>query len=475
MDERLISAAEAALWRADLVSETATVLVALSGGADSVALLLTMLELRKKHGIRVLAAHVEHGLRGNASLSDAAFCEALCKRLHVSYTCDHASLSGNMSDTGVEAAARDARYTALLSRAKTNAADAILLAHHQDDQAETVLQRLLRGSGARGLAGMDESTIRENVLLIRPFLSLPKQVLIDALAGEAYRTDESNLSPVCQRNRIRLEIMPKLIEENPASIGHIAQTAVLLRLDENCLQKAADAVLQESLIDKPPYFCLHKEAVLLADAAVALRALRSFAERGMQLGGSLPEERSLSAADSLMLLKLLSAPENSVCNLPGALHALVTQGFIHLTSMDGDAPLRDVPLLPPQALDTELSSLPFGDIALHKMPYAPGGICPDGKHTVALTRSLLQTAVLRQPRPGDMIHPFGAAGSKPLRRYLIDQKLDQPFRRHLPLIANGKEVLWAIGVGAAESTRITHEPSVLFTLQGTLPWLHVKL
>jgi len=244
MDEQLVSAAEAALGRAGIAGKAATVLVALSGGADSVALLLAMLELKKKSGLNVYAAHVEHGLRGKESLTDAAFCQALCKRLNVPFTCDHAELAGGMDAAGAEAAAREARYTLLLARAKACGAGALLLAHHQDDQAETVLQRLLRGSGARGLRGMEEIATRDGVTLIRPFLSLPKQVLIDALEGKAYRTDKTNLSPVCQRNRIRLEIMPKLAEENPAAIQHIAQSAALLRLDEACLQTQADRLLE---------------------------------------------------------------------------------------------------------------------------------------------------------------------------------------------------------------------------------------
>jgi tRNA(Ile)-lysidine synthase len=474
MDERLVSAAEAVLGHAGVLSPKATVLVALSGGADSVALLLTALRLQKKHGLAVRAAHVEHGLRGDASLADAAFCEALCKRLRVPFTCDHAELAGDMAAAGAEAAAREARYRLLTARAKECGADALLLAHHMDDQAETVIQHLLRGSGARGLSGMEEITARDGVTICRPFLSLPKQTLIDALGKTPYRTDESNLAPVCQRNRLRLKIMPLLAEENPAAAAHIAQAAQLFRLDEACLQRQADQLLSDTLLQKPPYFCLRKNALLGADAAIALRALRRFAELGMGACGEPLDELSLPAGDSLALLKLLNAPENTVINLPGALHATVTEHFVHLTRMADDVPLQDVPLLPPQSADTDMQSLLFGDIALHMMPHTPGGVCPDGKRTVVLTRSLLKTAVLRQPRPGDAIRPFGADGSKPLRRYLTDQKLDPPFRKHLPVVASGKNVLWAIGVGAAESTRIVCEPSILFTLQGELPWLNTK-
>ncbi len=467
----MISAAEAVLGRAGALSKGAAVLAALSGGADSVALLLTLLELQNKHGVAVYAAHVEHGLRGADSLADAAFCEALCKRLSVPFTCDHAELTGGMDSAGAEAAAREARYRLLLARAKERGADALVLAHHQDDQAETVLQRLLRGSGARGLSGMEEIACRDGVTILRPFLSLPKQTLIEALHGEPYRTDESNLQPVCQRNRIRLAVMPMLTEENPAAAAHIAQSARLLRIDEDCLQRQANQLLNDALIDRPPYFCLRKDRLLEADEAVRLRALRRFAELGQSAIGTQPDELSLSADDSLAILDLLSAPENTALNLPGALHALSTARFIHLTRMADDSPLHPVPPLPPQALGTDQPTVAFGEIALNMMPHAPGGVCPDGKRTVVLTRDLLKTAVLRLPKPGDTLQPFGTDGTKPLRRYLTDKKLDQPFRGFLPVVACGKQVLWAVGVGAAESTRMVHEPSILLTLQGELPWL----
>ena len=470
----MISAAEALLRRAGFLGSKATVLVALSGGADSVALLLTAAELRKQYGLTVYAAHVEHGLRGESSLADAAFCEALCGRLCVPFTCDHAELAGGMNAAGAEAAAREARYRLLIARAKERNADALLLAHHQDDQAETVLQHLLRGSGARGLRGMEEITRRDGVTLCRPFLRLPKQVLLDALAGEPYRTDESNREPVCLRNRIRLDVLPLLTAENPAAVRHIAQSAELLRMDEDCLQAQADRLLRSALTDTPPFFCLRRDALQTADAAIALRALRRYAELGLAAAGRETGELSLSAEDSLSLLALVSAPENTALNLPGALHATATARYIHLTRMEGNAPLWDAPAPRPLPLSAAKRSLRFGEIRLRVAPYAPGGELPDGRRSVALPNSLAQTAVLRRPLPGDTIRPFGAAGAKPFRRYLTDRKVDPPFRSFLPVIANGRQVLWAVGLGAAESTRMGQEPSVLFTLQGRLPWLNLK-
>jgi len=472
MNKQLIAAAEAVLRRADVDLSQATVLVALSGGADSVALLHTMLALRKRYGLTVCAAHVEHGLRGEESLADAAFCEALCKEHQVPFTCDHAQLAGDMQSAGAEAAARQARYALLLNRAKACGADALLLAHHQDDQAETVLQHLLRGSGARGLRGMEAIIHRDGVTVCRPFLSLSKQQLLDALDGKPYRSDASNHLPVCLRNRMRLYILPRLVDENPAAIAHIAQSADLLRLDEDCLQAQADQLLEDALIDKPPYFCLNKDTLQTASDAIVIRALRRFAELGLRACGSTPAEQSLSVTDSLALLHLVTAPDNTVVNLPGALHASVTEAFIHLTRMQGDAPLCPVPAPAPCAFGDTLQPVDFGDIQLLKAPYPSGRIHPDGQYTVVLTRELLAAAVVRWPKQGDTIHPFGADGSKPLRRWLIDKKLDQPFRKALPVVAIGRQILWAVGVGAAEETRVTDAPSVLLSLRGDVPWLY---
>ncbi|MDD3214259.1 MAG: tRNA lysidine(34) synthetase TilS, partial [Eubacteriales bacterium] len=281
MDEQILTAVETALNRAGLLRRGAVLLVALSGGADSVLLLRTVCALSEKHGFTVRAAHVEHGLRGESSLRDAEFCERLCKTLGVPFTCDHASLAGSMADAGAEARARDARYALLLARAK--GADALLLAHHQDDQAETVLAHLLRGSGARGLGGMRPVSRRDGVTVVRPLLDISKHAILTALGGLPYCEDESNALPCCQRNRLRTEAMPLLTRENPRAAAHMAQSAALLRMDDDYLQSLADARLNEALLDTPPFFCVRKAPLLSAPEAVAVRALRTAAERAMAL------------------------------------------------------------------------------------------------------------------------------------------------------------------------------------------------
>lgn len=476
MNEQIVTAVEVSLHRAGVLHRDAVFLAALSGGADSVALLLAMHTLAGRHGFAVRAAHVEHGLRGETSLRDAAFCQELCRSLGVPYTCDHAALTGDMHDAGVEARARAARYALLLHRARECKADALLLAHHQDDQAETVLAHLLRGSGARGLAGMRPCTRREGVLLVRPLLDVPKTAILEALGNQPYCMDESNVQLCCQRNRLRLTVLPMLTAENPQTLAHMAQSARLLAMDEDALTAQAETALAAALFDTPPYYCLRKERLTALPDAVALRVLRAFAQRGMETvlaadAQAAPEERALSAEDSLALLSLLHAPPGTDMNLPHGLRAVGTGRFIHLVRMADGAPLT------PKDTPEAMQSLPadgcvvFDGYEITVSPNPPeNGKAPDGASRVAVPLALLQNAALRTARPGDVVRPFGAPGSKPLRRYFTDQKIDLPFRARVPLLCVENRVLWAVGVGAAEETRLTREPAVWLSVSPPPPW-----
>ncbi len=477
MNEQLLSTAGAVLARAGLLRPDAVLLVALSGGPDSVALLRTMCALRDVRGFAVRAAHVEHGLRGEASREDARFCERLCASLSVPFTCDHAALDGGMTASGAEERAREARYALLIRRAKACGADALLTAHHLDDQAETVLGRLVRGGGARGLSGMREASAMDGVTVLRPFLNVSHQDILRALGDTPYREDESNALPCCQRNRLRTEVLPLLRRENPRAAEHIAQSARLLAMDEDCLAAQADALLKKALLAGPPFFCLRKQPLLSAPDAVAVRALRRFARLGMErlsarTGRPAPAEEAVSAADSLALLSLAKGPAGACLNLPFALKAQASECCVHLLRMADDAPLAPAPPPAPVAGLDGRRSLRFGGFSFRFSACEPGASPPpDGLRSVAVPASLLPRLTLRTALPGDRIHPFGAGGGKELRRYLTDRKVDAPFRPYLPLVCLSGEVLWAVGVGAAEGTRLDDRPAVRITVSGALPWL----
>lgn len=476
MNDRLTAAVADALHRAGLLRPGAHLLLALSGGPDSVALLYTLCALRGPQGLRISAAHVEHGLRGEASLADANYCEQLCRALDVPYTCAHAALSGGMDSPGAEARARDARYALLCAQARAHGADALLTAHHQDDQAQTVLMHLIRGSGARGLGGMRATGMRDGVLLLRPLLNIPHAMLLRTVDGIPVRTDESNLSPCCQRNRLRQTVLPLLTQENPHAAAHLAQCAALAALDEDCLSAQGEALLRTALVDFAPTLCVRRAPLAAAPPAVAARALRSLHRSAVDAvrGGSAPAgDTALSAADTLALVALLHTPDGCH-NLPPALRAETTARYLHLLRMADGSPLSPPPRTESVALGSDLPAcgraFTFAGLCFTLTAADPAQPPPDGLRAVEVPLTALASLRLRLPALGDRIRPFGAHGGKPLRRYLTDRKLDRPFRQWLPLLCMGGEVFWAVGLGAAEGTRRTDAPAARLTVEGLLPW-----
>lgn len=207
------------------------VVVGLSGGPDSVFLLYALHTLQVRMGFALRAVHVHHGIRGAEADRDESFSEELCAKLHIPFQAVHVTAPAYAAQQGLslEEAARILRYEALeVARQQMTTPTAwIAVAHHLDDQAETVLHNLVRGAGLRGLAGMEN---RRNHV-IRPLLSIKREDILKWLEQNkiAYVTDSTNADPHYTRNRIRSTVLPELREINPEASAHIAHSAALLR------------------------------------------------------------------------------------------------------------------------------------------------------------------------------------------------------------------------------------------------------
>lgn len=215
--------------------------VALSGGADSVALLLLV-------SPPVVAVHVHHGIRGAEADRDADFCRTLCRERNIPFTCLFADVPALAAKSGesLETAARRERYRLLEEFAKTSGASAVLTAHHADDQLETLLQHLLRGSGLRGMCGIPAVRALGDTQLVRPMLGVKKEDILAFLAarGQSYVTDSTNAKKNCQRNRLRLEVLPLLKAIAPDAAKKAAATAAHLSADEAYFTAAAAEFLR---------------------------------------------------------------------------------------------------------------------------------------------------------------------------------------------------------------------------------------
>jgi tRNA(Ile)-lysidine synthase len=232
------------------------VLVAVSGGADSVALVLAMDELMKEGrlGIEVTVAHLDHGLRGKAGREDARWVEALAEKLEFEVVLGRVSVRERavLANDNLEQAARRARYEFLAEAAATCGARVVLTGHTMDDQAETVLLRLMRGSGAEGLGGMeavralDESL---SLLLARPMLAWARRSETEGYCrerGVRFRADEMNEDESFARVRVRRKLLPLMESFNPRVVAALARSAQLLREDACVLKSAAEELLRRA-------------------------------------------------------------------------------------------------------------------------------------------------------------------------------------------------------------------------------------
>ena len=216
--------------------------VAFSGGADSTALLLCLYQLREQLAIDLRAVHVHHGIRGAEADRDAAFCKQICEKYGIPFQTVYVDVPAYARENrlSLETAARRLRYEALEQAAPEGE---IATAHHAGDNAETVLFHLLRGSGMKGLRGILPRSGR----IIRPLLYAEKSDILSFLqaCGETYVEDSTNFLPDSSRNRLRSELMPLLLRENPAALQTIARTAAILTEDEAYLSEEAEKAYRQ--------------------------------------------------------------------------------------------------------------------------------------------------------------------------------------------------------------------------------------
>lgn len=405
------------------------VLAAVSGGADSVALLALLREYARAGEIRLAAAHFEHGIRGEESLEDARFVQALCAdwgiECHMG-ACDVPALAAERR-VGLEQAARDARY-AFLRRVKAEiGADCIALAHHQDDQAETVLMHLLRGAGLRGASGM---RAREGDLY-RPLLAVPKRALTAYLAdvGIAWREDSTNAQTDTPRNRLRIAALPSLESDYPGAARALCRFAGIAAREDDYMAAQTAAFLHKNAEQTPVglRLCAANGDV---HEAIAMRAAH-------RLTG-------LDAEGCAMICALYAAPKGRVMLENGWLAEKTGNGLYLMRGavcFDGEWPLTGEGAY-------DLGAL--GRVTARQC----GEACRDGGERRVCVSAAALGAVFRTRRPGDRIRPLGMSGRMKLSDYLINRRVDRPMRDATVLLARGSDVLWAAGVGLSEDARL---------------------
>ena len=427
-----------------------TYFLGLSGGADSVALLMMLLPDARNGRIRLEAVHVNHGLRGAESDGDERFCTELCNKEGIPLHLFRADLAGRTD----EAAARAARYGFFRKLFSESKADALILAHHADDQAETFLMRLLRGSGPDGLECMKAEETVNGIRILRPMLGLRRDEIREALRadGITWREDSSNDDTAYLRNRVRHELVPVMESISGSATEKICRAAALIGTDNDTLNEEAGRILSRTAAGRR----LDAEELGQEPAALRSRVLRKW----WNAQGPVLDEHALSCEQTEALNGLLYAKKGKV-NLPGGMHAVRSGKYLFLQGDDSALP---------EPVTVSGSETIFGSHSLKETPSegSPG----DGKISQEVPAGFTRGCVIRTRRPGDRIRPFGSIGSRKLQDYLTDRKIAEPYRDLIPLLCRGNEVLLVCGVGAGNIPRMdTGTASVRLTWYGEMPWM----
>ena len=441
-----------------LIERGDTILVALSGGADSVALLHVLHALAPTLGFSLCAAHLNHGIRGVEADEDQAFVQRICGTLGVALltrNVDVPAAAAQQKQT-LEQAARACRYAFLREAAQTLGAGKIALAHHMNDQAETLLLHLARGSGLTGLTGMRP----QNQELIRPFLYCTRAQIEAYLAQESlpYRTDSTNLVAEYTRNRLRLDIIPAFeAHVNPAFVKALCSAAELLLADETYLDSLARDALTSAKTAKGydrhalsalAYPLLSRTVrIALADAGAAQDIQRTHVQQVIALlNASTGARLTLPQADVWL-------DYDSVCFgryvIPP--HADIRVPF----SGEG------VYTLPDGSFTCSVSTPPADGFKENR---TVAYIDADKLHALEMNGSV---QCFRSRVPGDLFFPVGAPGRKKLKSYLIDHKVSRGAREGSMLCA-GSDVLFLPGFGVSELVKLdAFSASILrFEFQG---------
>ena len=401
----------------DMVQPGDTVICAVSGGADSVALLFAFYLLKEKLGIHLEAAHFNHHLRGEESDRDEAFVKDLCDRYDIPLHLGGGEIQPGKK--GLEAAARDVRYGFLRTLSGK-----IATAHTADDNAETVLMHLIRGTGLKGLGGI--TPIHGNV--IRPMLRVTRQD-VEAFLEEwclNHIEDSSNETDAFLRNRIRHHVMPLLAAENPKIAENLSQMALRLRLDEEFLSQQTNSTAL------PPV-----ESLKTMPKALRSRQLEAFLKRS---GVREPEDAHIAVAEALVF----SDKPSAKASFPGGV--TIARNYDRLEAL-GDTDALEEILLPCPG-QVQLSGL---RITCH--PAEELLDTPD-----AFTVFPMGTITVRSRQSGDSIRRPG--GSKSLKKLFIDRKIPASQRQQIPVVCDEDGILGVYSIGK-NLERSAHEKNAV--------------
>jgi tRNA(Ile)-lysidine synthase len=445
-------------------------LVAVSGGPDSVCLLFILSALRRELDIELHIAHLNHQLRGVESEADADHVAGLARRLGIPSTVESRDVSAYRSRRrlSLEEAAREVRYSFLAQVAANTGAERVAVGHTADDHIETILMHLLRGSGTRGLRGLLPFSRwpfpGAGLTIVRPLLELSREDTAAYCRRHKLkpRTDASNLAPEPFRNRIRHHLLPELRKYNPQVARALLRTARIAADDLDFIDQEVDRLWHKLVSPGKNSIAIDKAGFSALPPALKRHLLRSSIE---SLLGNL---KDIEAGHIEDILAALDKPAGKVIGLPDGLNFTIEYDR-YVLAPDAAALCPFPPLENEKELNIPgRTAVPGWDIEATALP--PSRVEePDeraGQYAVFFDLDKTGNKIsVRRRRPGDRFQPLGMGSPKKLNAFMIDARIPQAWRQRVPLVVTPEQILWVVGWRIDERARVTETTRKVLRLE----------
>lgn len=454
------------------VLKSGTLIVAgVSGGADSVCLLDILHRLGKTKGFSVVAVHVNHMLRGLEADEDENFVRELCNRYGIPLKVfrEDVAAYAEKNSCSVEEAGRIVRYSSMEKVLKEQGAAYIAVAHHRDDQAETVFLNILRGTGLDGLCGMSDINGR----IIRPLLRAGRSEIMEYIErnGLSFRTDSSNYENIYLRNVIRNVIFPEIKNRTGTDISaRLVRMQELLRADRDFLNLFAEKEFNDILVlENDEKVVLKRDKLKKIHPAVSGRIIRIAWER---VSGSL---RRLESVHVNSILNIISKDGNRTAELPQGIKVIAEYDRVEFSAESK----REKAELPVYKISVpSVAEFPGFNIRVETEIFTRNEYVEKfGRIKKTKENSLIQLfdydkikegIYIRVRMPGDVFHPYNSSGKKKLKEFFIDQKIPKNIRGNIPLLADGKNIIWVVGYRTADNYKIDDSTETILYVNITL-------
>jgi len=484
-----------------LIPPEEVVVVGVSGGADSVCLLYVLTKWRKRLGIRLHVGHLNHQLRGVESEADAQYVSDLANSLGIPVTIDRQDVAAYRTERNcsIEEAARELRYAFLARVAVELGANRIAVGHTRDDQVETILMHILRGTGTAGLCGLapcspaaydsrgmslSAPTFRGNLLVIRPLLDITREETMSYCQEHQLdpRIDSSNLSLSFFRNRLRLQLLPGLRQYNPGIDQALLRLADIAKEDNAFLEQQASVLWEEVARQEDNAIYLDRKQIAGLPIALQRQLVRAAVAR---LAGNV---RDIEASHIEAARSLLNKPASKKVSLP---HGLICQGGYNELLIT-----RLPSIIASEAWQSQLPPCPFPPLSGEFPLKVPGETVLPGWKVIASIvgeqanarslRALLSTRegtcqinlvadfdlhktgtelLVRRRRTGDRFQPLGMGMPKKLSEFMVDVKVPRSWRGHIPIVCSSQQIIWVAGWRIDDRVKVTEDSKEILRLE----------